>query len=63
MKEHAPYAAAIVGASLKDVEAANIRLKDIYSTGSGVVLERVKATGDVLIENVRAGIPGEPKNE
>lgn len=63
VKEHAPSAVAIVGVSLKDVEAANIRLKDIYSAGSGAILEKVKATGDVVIENVRAGIPGEPKNE
>jgi hypothetical protein len=60
VKEHEPSAAAAIGVNMKDVEAANIRLSRIVSSGSGVVIERAKATGDIVIEDVQAGVKGHP---
>jgi hypothetical protein len=51
----APSAAAAIGVQLQDVEAANIRLSGITSSGSGVTIARTKALGDIEIRDVRAG--------
>jgi hypothetical protein len=54
----------VIGVDLNDIKAANIRLKDIVSSGSGVVIKGAAATGDLEIEGVRAGTSGgsDPKN-
>lgn len=45
----------LVGVSLDDVQAFNIRVKDVMSEGSGVVIQHAKAKGDIQIEGVVSG--------
>jgi hypothetical protein len=60
IRQHAPQAAQIVGVSLEDVEAgASLNIKDILSSGSGVIAKRVKAGQDINVEGIRAGEHGE----
>ena len=59
-----PGAAAAIGVDLKDVEAANLRLRDISASGAGVGGQRargVRVSGDIDISNVRASVkPDDP---
>ena len=57
IQQHAPGAATAIGVSLKDVEAANLRLADIVASGPGVIVEGATVTGDIDIRGVRAGMP------
>ena len=57
IRQHAPEAAAAIGVDLKEVEAVNLRLADIASSGTGVRVERAKLSGDIDIQGVRAGVP------
>lgn len=45
----------IVGVSLDDVQAFNIRIKDVTSNGSGVAVQHAKVKGDIQIEGVVSG--------
>jgi hypothetical protein len=56
VRQQAPGAAAAIGVELKDVEAANLRLRDITASGTGVKVERGRFGGDIDISNVRAGV-------
>ena len=56
IQQQAPGAAAAIGVDLKDVEAANLRLRDIAASGTGVQVERGRFSGDIEISNVRAGV-------
>jgi hypothetical protein len=56
VRTQAPGAAAAIGVDLKDVEAANLRLRDIAASGTGVKLEKGRFSGDIDIGNVRAGV-------
>jgi hypothetical protein len=62
LREHAPQAGAAVGIDLKRVEGAALRIGTVESTGTGVKIEDGRFTGDVTIDQVRAGIrdPGRP---
>jgi hypothetical protein len=54
-----PGMAAAIGLDLKDVEAANLRLRDIAASGTGatgVKARGVRVSGDIEIINVRAGV-------
>jgi hypothetical protein len=56
IQQQAPGAAAAIGVELKDVEAANLRLRDITASGGGVKLDKGKFSGDIEIQGVRAGV-------
>jgi len=56
VRAQAPSAAAAIGVDLKDVEAANLRLRDIAASGTGVKVETGRFSGDIDISNVRAGV-------
>ena len=56
IRQQMPGAAASIGVDLKDVEAANLRLRDIAASGTGVKVERGRFSGDIEISNVRAGV-------
>lgn len=45
----------LIGVSIDDVQAFNIRIKDVISEGSGVVIQRAKIKGDIQIEGVVTG--------
>src|SRR3984957_6620579 len=60
IQEKAPETAEAIGVNIKDVETANIRLARIASSGTGVNIERVKATGDIEIQDVQAGLTDKP---
>jgi hypothetical protein len=64
IQHHVPETAGAIGVNIRDVETANIRLGKIVSSGTGINIERTKATGDIIIEDVQAGVTGvPPKNE
>jgi len=64
VRTQAPGAAAAIGVDLKDVEAANLRLRDISASGAGatgVKARGVRVSGDIDISNVRASVkPDDP---
>ena len=47
------------GVSLEEVEAINIRLSRIASSGDGVSMKKTKAAGDIEIDGVIAGVSPE----
>lgn len=51
----APQAAEVIGVSLEKVRARNVTLRDIISSGSGLVARDVVAHGDFTAEGIRAG--------
>ena len=57
IQQHAPSMTAAIGVDLKDVEAANLRLRDVAASGTGVRAEKVVLSGDIDISGVRAGVP------
>jgi hypothetical protein len=57
IQQAAPGLAAAIGVDLKEVEAANLRLRDIAAAGTGVRGEKLKISGDIDIQGVRAGMP------
>jgi hypothetical protein len=57
VRQHSPAAASAIGVDLKDVDAANVRLADITSAGTGVKMERATLSGDIDIRGIRAGVP------
>ena len=56
VRTQTPDAAAAIGVDLKDVEAANLRLRDIAASGTGVKVEKGRFSGDIDISNVRVGV-------
>lgn len=56
-----PQEAAETGVDLEKIKAANIAIRDVAASGSGVVARDVEASGDLTIENVRAGGANSPK--
>jgi hypothetical protein len=63
IESKAPAVAAAIGVDLKDVSAANLRLSDIITSGTGVKIERGTFTGDIDIHGVRAGVTGASSQE
>jgi hypothetical protein len=55
IQRHAPEAAAAIGVDLKDIEGASLAIRRVISTGTGVKVEQGKFSGDITIEDVRAG--------
>jgi hypothetical protein len=51
-------AAKAIGVDLKDVQAANLRLRNIVASGGGVRVEQGRFMGDIEITDVRAGVSG-----
>ena len=51
----APQEKAATGIDLRELEARNVTLRKIVAGGSGVVGDRWKLSGDLLIEDVEAG--------
>jgi hypothetical protein len=56
-----PQQAAATGVDLEKIKAANVAIRDIAASGSGVIARDVEASGDLTIENVRAGSAEPPK--
>ena len=56
IKKHAPSVPETIGVKFGDVDAASLTLGDIISSGSGVIVEKGKFSGDINITNVRAGV-------
>jgi SEFIR domain-containing protein len=51
------------GVSLEEVDAINIRLQRIVASGSGVLIKKAKASGDIEISDVSAGVPPPGKSD
>lgn len=56
IKKHAPSVPETIGVKFGDVDAASLTLGDIISSGSGVIVEKGKFSGDINITKVRAGV-------
>jgi hypothetical protein len=60
IQRHAPQAAAAIGVDLKQIEGASLAIRRVMAPGVGVKVEGAKLSGDLTIEDVRAGGPGGP---
>jgi type I site-specific restriction endonuclease len=58
LQRQAPEAAAAIGVDLKDLEGASLAIRHVIATGTGVKVEHAKLSGDITIEDVRAGPQG-----
>jgi hypothetical protein len=58
IQRQAPEAAAAIGIDLHDIEGAALAIRRVTATGAGVKVERAKLSGDITIEDVRAGGSG-----
>jgi hypothetical protein len=58
IQRQVPQAAAAIGVDLKDIEGASLAIRRVIATGAGVKVEHAKLSGDITIENVRAGESG-----
>jgi hypothetical protein len=56
--QRAPNTAEVIGVSLRDITGASLRIGEVLSSGSGVVITGADIGGDINIENVRAGQQG-----
>jgi hypothetical protein len=58
IQRQAPETAAAIGVDLKDIEGAALAIRRVTATGTGVKVEQGKFSGDITIEDVRAGESG-----
>jgi hypothetical protein len=58
IQRQAPQAAAAIGVDLKDIEGASLAIRRVTATGTGIIIERAKLSGDITIEDVQAGRQG-----
>jgi hypothetical protein len=56
--QRAPNTAEIIGVSLRDITGASLRIADVLSSGSGVIVKGADISGDIDIQGVRAGPQG-----
>jgi hypothetical protein len=61
VKKLPPENVPAIGIDLEKIEAASLKLKDIIATGIGVKVREGKFSGDIIIEQVRAGQENPPK--
>jgi hypothetical protein len=61
VKKMPPENVPAIGVDLEKIEAASLKLKDIIATGTGVKVREGKFSGDIIIEQVRAGQENLPK--
>ena len=55
-----PHTAVAIGIDLQDIAGAALAIRRITATGTGVKVEQATMTGDITIEDVRAGESGGP---
>jgi hypothetical protein len=60
IQRQTPEISAAIGVDLKDIEGASLAIRRVIATGIGVKVEQGKFSGDITIEDVRAGRPGGP---
>jgi len=58
LQHQAPEATAAIGVDLKDIEGAALAIRRVTATGAGVKVEQGTFSGDITIEDVRAGGSG-----
>jgi hypothetical protein len=56
--QRAPNTAEVIGVSLRDITGASLRIADVLSSGSGVIVEGADIGGDIDIQGVQAGPQG-----
>jgi hypothetical protein len=56
--QRVPTTADVIGVSLADIQAASLRIGNVLSSGSGVVITEADISSDINIENVQAGQQG-----
>jgi hypothetical protein len=57
---HDPDAARVVGVSLRDMQAEFVKLGSVTSSGDGVIVDEVRLSGGLTVDEVRAGGVGGP---
>ena len=55
IQRHTPDAAAAIGVDLKDIAGAALAIRRVTATGAGVKVAGATLSGDITIEDVRAG--------
>jgi hypothetical protein len=58
IQRQAPETAAVIGVDLKEIEGASLAIRRVIATGTGIKVEQGKFSGDITIEDVRAGDRG-----
>jgi hypothetical protein len=58
IQRQAPEATAAIGVDLKDIDGAALAIRRVTATGTGVMVEHATLSGDITIEDVRAGDRG-----
>jgi hypothetical protein len=58
IQRQAPEAAVAIGVDLQEIEGASLAIRRVIATGAGVKVEKAKMTGDITIEDIRAGDQG-----
>ena len=63
LSELPPADVAAIGLDIEDLQAANVRLRDIVAAGTAVRIRRTSVAGDFEATGIRAGVrETEPKN-
>jgi hypothetical protein len=60
VRSQAPDIAAAIAVDLKEIEGASLAIRRVIATGTGVKVDGAKLSGDITIEDVRAGGSGGP---
>jgi hypothetical protein len=55
IQRQAPQKVAAIGVNLKDIEGASLAIRHVIATGTGIKVEHGKFSGDITIEDIRAG--------
>ena len=58
IQRQAPAVVAAIGVDLEDIEGASLAIRRVTASGTGVKVEQGTFSGDITIEDVRAGRPG-----
>jgi hypothetical protein len=54
-----PEVVSAIGVDLEDIKGASLTIRNVTATGTGVKATQVTTSGDIVIEDVRAGRHGE----
>ncbi len=45
----------VVGIKIEEVEALSLKIKDVLSSGSGILIAKSKFSGDITLQGIKAG--------
>jgi hypothetical protein len=62
IQRYAPDVPEVVGVIITDMRGANVRIRGVRSRGGGVIVDGVDLEGDLDVQDVVAGEPGDAPN-